>query len=157
MNKMSELNIPKSADALVRRLKHLHKRRQRFPRPPRRLHLHYCDRRLVFKKTGGLCHLCGGKLDGDDFAADHVLSHAAGGKSEIDNFLPAHGLCNGSRWFYSDEEFKWILRMGVWARKQIEDETKIGRDMVPVFLKKEEKNEKRRNSKKKRYTFAANA
>jgi hypothetical protein len=55
----------------------------------------------------------GGKLDGDDFAADHVLSHAAGGKSAIENFLPAHGLCNGSRWFYSAEEFKWILRMGV--------------------------------------------
>lgn len=157
MNAMSGLNIPKSPDALVRRLKRLHKRRKKFSRPPRRLHLHYCDRRLVFKKTGGLCHLYGGKLDGDDFAADHVLSHAAGGKSSIENFLPAHGLCNGSRWFYSAEEFKWILRMGVWARKQIEDQTRMGRCMVPEFLKKEKKNENRCKSKKKRYTFAANA
>jgi 5-methylcytosine-specific restriction endonuclease McrA len=154
---MSELNIPTSEDALVEHLRLLHEQRKLLPRPARRLHLTSNERKTVFKKTGGLCHLCRGKLDEKEFAADHVLSHRAGGKPEIDNFLPAHGLCNGSRWFYSDEEFKWILRIGVWARKQIEDQTNIGRRMVPVFLEKEKKNEKRRNSKKKRFTFAANA
>jgi len=154
---MSELRIPKSEGTLVKRLRLLHERRKLFPRQARRLHLPSAQRRIVYKKTGGRCHLCGGKLNGEDFAADHVLSHAVGGKSGIGNFLPAHGLCNGSRWFYSAGEFKWILRMGVWARKQIEDQTRMGRCMVPEFLKKEKKNEKRRKSKKKRYTFAANA
>jgi hypothetical protein len=155
--KMSELRIPKSEGALVKRLRLLHERRKLFPRQARRLHLPSAQRRIVYKKTGGRCHLCGGKLNGKDFAADHVLSHKAGGKSGIENFLPAHGLCNGSRWFYSAEEFKWILRMGVWARKQIEDQTPVGRCIVPKFLKKEKKNEERRKSKKKRYTFEANA
>jgi hypothetical protein len=110
---------------------------------------------VVFKKIGGRCHLCSGKLDRRDFAADHALHHKRGGKSNLENFLPAHALCNGSRWFYSDEEFKWILRMGVWARKQMEDETRIGKCMLPLFLRKEKAKEKHR--KKKRYAFAANA
>ena len=94
---MSELRIPKSEGALVKRLNLLHEPRKLFPRKARRLHLPSTQRRIVYKKTGGRCHLCGGKLDGEDFAADHVLSHAASGKSGIENFLPAHGLCNGSR------------------------------------------------------------
>ena len=154
---MSDLNIPDSSDALVERLSLLHRKREDFPRPKRRLHLLAEQRREVFQKTDGRCHLCGGELEENDFVADHVLSHAAGGSANVRNFLPAHGLCNGSRWFYSDEEFKWILRMGVWARKQIEDRPRIGRRMVPDFLAHERKKEKRRESRKERYTFAANA
>jgi hypothetical protein len=66
--------------------------------------------------------------------ADHVLSHAAGGPHKLPNYLAAHNLCNGKRWFYSPEEFQWILRIGVWARKQIEDQkTQIGEDMLCEF------------------------
>jgi hypothetical protein len=86
---MSELRIPKSEGALVKRLRLLHERRKLFPRQARRLHFPSSQRRIVYKKTGGRCHLCGGKLNGKDFAADHVLSHKAGGKSGIENFLPA--------------------------------------------------------------------
>src|SRR5579872_3539452 len=118
---MIELDIPHTENALVGRLRQLHQERANFPRPKRRLHLEVCERKTVFKKTAGRCHLCGGPLKEHTFAADHILSHAAGGGANTDNFLPAHAICNGSRWFYSDEEFKWILRMGVWARKQIED------------------------------------
>lgn len=153
---MAELNIPDSEDALVERLKSLHKRRKSFARPKRRLHLDVCERRTVFKKTAGRCHLCGGALKERAFAADHILSHAAGGEANTDNFLPAHAICNGSRWFYSDEEFKWILRMGVWARKQIEDSTEIGKRMVPKFLAHEQKKVKRRKSKKERFKLPAN-
>ena len=155
---MTDLAIPDSEDALVEGLKLLHKQRELFPRPKRRLLPLPADQRSeVLKKTNGRCHLCGGKLDADAFVADHVLSHAAGGEAAINNFLPAHGLCNGSRWFYSDEEFKWILRMGVWARTQIEEKTAIGKQMLPKFLTKEKRNEKWRQVKKERYTFAANA
>jgi hypothetical protein len=64
-----------------------------------------------------------------------VLACAAGGQHSIDNYLAAHGLCNGCRWFYSPEEFQWILRMGIWARKQMEDgKTDIGVKMREPFL-----------------------
>src|SRR5579863_2851398 len=72
------------------------------------------------------------------FAADHVLSHAAGGEHKHATYLAAHGLCNGCRWFYSPEEFRWILRMGVWAGKQIGDQkTTIGEDMLHKFWEHE--------------------
>jgi len=63
-----------------------------------------------------------------------VLAHAAGGKHALDNYLAAQGLCNSCRWFYSPEGFEWILRMGIWARKQMEDKKmRIGLDMLPAF------------------------
>ena len=78
-------------------------------------------REAVLKKAGGLCHICGGIIDGE-WAADHVLAHAQGGLHLVDNYLPAHGLCNSYRWFYGTEEFQWILKLGVWLRTRIENE-----------------------------------
>jgi hypothetical protein len=45
------------------------------------------------------------------------------------------------------EEFQWILKIGVWAREQMEDKkrgsairpTKIGKEMLGLFLKQEHK------------------
>jgi hypothetical protein len=59
----------------------------------------------------------------------------------------AHGLCNGTRWFYSPEEFQWILRMGKWARKQMEDGTSIGMKMLGPFLEDEKGVRERRKKK----------
>jgi hypothetical protein len=87
---------------------------------------------------------CGGEVTENKFAADHVHSHAAGGEHKLANYLPAHRLCNGCRWFYSPEEFQWILRMGIWARKQMEDKKPIGVEMGPIFLKHEKAVRKRR-------------
>jgi hypothetical protein len=67
----------------------------------------------------------------------------AGGHA-IDNYLAAHGLCNGCRWFYSPEEIQWILKMGVWARKQMEDRTPIGVKMVELFYQREKATRGRR-------------
>jgi hypothetical protein len=50
-----------------------------------------------------------------------------GGAHSVDNFLPAHALCNNYRWDYSAEEFQYILKLGVWIRTQIEQETQLGR------------------------------
>jgi len=65
--------------------------------------------------------------------ADHVLPHASGGKHKIDNYLAAHGFCNLKRWMYSPEEFQLILKLGVWARKQLETPTAAGREMFERF------------------------
>ena len=141
---MNELDIPESTVELVKRLAELHGERKKLPRPPRRTSLTREERKIVIGKTGGLCHLCGGEITEKKFAADHVLAHAAGGKHALDNYLPAHSLCNGCRWFYSAEEFQWILRIGVWGRKQMEDRTKIGLELLASFLQHEKAVRKRR-------------
>jgi HNH endonuclease len=150
---MDELRVPDSSDELVERLRFLHQERERFlqsgelARRQRRLSLTPEQRSVVLQKTAARCHLCGGEIKQNKFAADHVLSHAAGGKHELDNYLAAHRLCNGCRWFYLPEEFQWILKIGVWSRKQMEDRTAIGLEMVERFLRHEKNTRKRRKSK----------
>jgi hypothetical protein len=142
---MNKLCLPQSPGELVERLRFLHEERKRFPRPPRRLSLNNEQRRDVLNKTDARCHLCGGEITENKFAADHVLSHAAGGEPKLSNYLPAHRLCNGCRWFYSPEEFQWILRMGIWARKQMEDQKKkIAEDMLAAFWNHEKRLPERR-------------
>lgn len=81
--------------------------------------------------------MCCGEVTENNFAAGHVLAHAGGGGHAIDNYLAAHGVCNGCRFFYSPEEIQWILKMGVWARKQMEDRTLIGMTMLEPFYQRE--------------------
>jgi len=82
------------------------------------------------------------------FVVDHIVPVASGGQDSLNNLLAAHGLCNGCRWFYSPEEFQWILRMGVWARKQMEDaRTEIGKQMRKPFRENEEEVRERRKKR----------
>jgi 5-methylcytosine-specific restriction endonuclease McrA len=97
----------------------------------------------VLAKTGSRCHICGGKIDGD-WEADHVLSRSKGGEHTVANYLPAHTLCNNYRWDYMSEEFQEILKLGVWARTQAQNNTKIGRDIAEGFVKYETNRIKRR-------------
>lgn len=69
--------------------------------------------------TGGLCHICGGRLHGDRWVADHISAHATGGSNQIDNFLPAHRKCNGYKWYYTPKELQLMLRMAIWARNRM--------------------------------------
>ncbi|MGA9527827.1 MAG: HNH endonuclease signature motif containing protein [Terriglobales bacterium] len=164
---MNEIQLPQSDEELTKHLKFLHgkrrtdKAKRKEEEQERRRRLTPDERKEVFNKTGGHCHLCGGNLSevaiGElaqerelalHFVVDHVVPVASGGGESLDNFLAAHGLCNGCRWFYSPEEFQWILRMGIWARKQMEDaSSKIGRDMRGPFLANEEEVRKRRKNR----------
>jgi len=142
------LRLPQSPDALVERLRFLHEERRQLPRPHRRLSLTPEQRTNVLDKTDSRCHLCGGEITENKFVADHILSHAAGGEHKLANYLAAHRLCNGCRWFYSPEEFQWILRIGVWARKQMEDQkNKIGKDMLCNFWEHENRLPRRRRKR----------
>ena len=79
------------------------------------------QRNVILSKTGGRCHICGGKIKkGENWQADHVLAHAHGGKHSIENYLAAHSICNNYRWHYGSEEFQWIMKLGVWIRTLIE-------------------------------------
>ena len=62
----------------------------------------------------------------------------------MDNYLPAHKTCNNYRWDYLPEEFELILKIGVWARTQVEKGTPVGRNIESGFLKSEAKRLNRR-------------
>jgi hypothetical protein len=105
------------------------------------------ERAEILAKTGGQCHLCGGPIEGNQWEADHVSAHSRGGKSFRDNYLPADSICNGCRWFFQPEEIQWILKLGVWLRKQIEAETKLGMQAAHAFCKHDCKRESRRKER----------
>ena len=101
------------------------------------------ERREIFKKTDGHCHICGGLITGK-WDADHILAHSRGGTHRIDNYLPAHSLCNNYRWDYLAEEFQLIMKIGIWSKKQIRDKTKLGLELADGFIKYERGRLKRR-------------
>jgi 5-methylcytosine-specific restriction endonuclease McrA len=102
------------------------------------------ERRQVIAKTAGRCHICGGKVEDEAWQADHVIAHSAGGTHEVDNYLPAHSVCNNYRWDYLPEEFQFILKLGVWARTQIQRNTTVGRDVATAFTAYETRRIRRR-------------
>lgn len=85
------------------------------------------ERMAILSKTGGRCHICGGDIDPHSYwEADHVLRHAVGGGNKSDNYLAAHGLCNTYRWDHLPDEMQWVLKIGVWARMQMEKKSEFG-------------------------------
>lgn len=110
---------------------------------PGRRSLSAKHRAAILEKTGGRCHICGGRIEGK-WHADHVLAHSRSGEHAVDNYLPAHATFNNYRWDYLPEEFQLIMKLGVWARTQIEKETKPGRVVAEGFLAAERVREGRR-------------
>ncbi|MDZ4323779.1 MAG: HNH endonuclease [Pseudomonas sp.] len=100
----------------------------------RRAALTSAQRKQVFAKTDGRCHICGGEIKGA-WHADHVFPHSSGGAHAVDNYLPAHDVCNTYRWDYTPEEYQLILKLGVWLKGEILRETKIGREAADKFVK----------------------
>ena len=111
----------------------------------RRRALSRVERQRVHAKTAGRCHICGGIVD-EGWQADHVLAHSGGGGSEADNCLAAHALCNNYRWDYLPQEFQMVLKLGVWARTQIERNTPLGQQLASAFVVYEKGRRKRRRS-----------
>ena len=128
--------------AQLRALRGSHKNQHRRPRQRR---LSPAEREAILAKTGGKCHICGGEME-ETWNADHIHAHSTGGEHAVDNYLPAHAECNNVRWDYLPEEFRIILRLGVWARTQIENGTPVGKEMAEGFSKHEANRLARRKS-----------
>jgi 5-methylcytosine-specific restriction endonuclease McrA len=148
---MDEPSLPASSNQLKKRLGDLRNARQERHTDPginrmRRKCLTPAERTIVLKRTEGRCHICGGKV-ATRWQADHVLAHNAGGLHSAENYLPAHTLCNNYRWDYDQEGFQWVLKIGVWARRQMESGTHLGSNMLEPFYKYEIQRHKRRSSK----------
>jgi 5-methylcytosine-specific restriction endonuclease McrA len=145
---MKDLALPRSAIRLAQRLRELRlDRRKRkatqLGLAQSRKRLSGYDRRAVWEKTGGRCHICGESV-GKRWQADHVFPRSTGGTHSAENYLPAHRLCNNYRWDYSPEELQWVLKIGIWARKQIETGSPLGVRISEVFYRYEIRRQKRR-------------
>lgn len=103
-------------------------------------------RQQILEKTNGKCHVCGIALTVDKFEADHVKSRAGGGSNTADNFLPACRTCNNYRWHYLPQEINWILKLGIWAKTEIQKDTSFGKDIGNKFIAYERSRERRRKN-----------
>ena len=100
------------------------------------------QRNRVLAKTDGRCHICGGKV-GARWQAGHVRPHSRGGGHAEENYLAAHALCNNYRWHYLPEEFQYIMKLGVWAKYQVEKETAVGEKIASGFVQHERRRMRR--------------
>lgn len=127
-----------STNRFSNRLKLLRKQRQQGKiagSTNRRQALTKEQRNLILSKTGGRCHICGGKIKkGESWQADHVLAHAHGGEHSVENYLAAHAICNNYRWHYGSEEFQWIMKLGVWIRTLIEKRDNLAMSLAERFI-----------------------
>lgn len=53
----------------------------------------------IFRNAGGICHICGGKINGAKEAWDveHMVALGMGGTNEDDNLAPAHVKCHKTK------------------------------------------------------------
>lgn len=114
----------------------------RKPSGPRRV-LTPSERKEVWLKTRGICHVCGDSA-GKRWQADHVVPHKLGGKRTIDNYLPICRECNRLRWSHRPKVIRLIIRMGVYAKNQIRHETPFGDAMIQLVLGRLGTNRRRR-------------
>ncbi len=130
---------------LQREIKKLHMKRKASKKPTKRVgRLTKNERLHILAKTDNKCHICGQDISLTEFQADHVVSHIRGGIHRVDNYLPSCFICNNYRWHYLPEELQLILKIGVWAKTEIERESAIGISMASKFVAKENR---RKNTK----------
>lgn len=98
----------------------------------------------VLKKTNERCHICGGRIRGDGWHANHVVSHTHGGDHAEDNFLPAHSQCNVDRRHYLPQELRIIFKLGAWARAEVAKGTPLGVEIAERYKGKERANKRAR-------------
>lgn len=144
MNKARKGDGEPLRDRLIA-LRGLRERGKAANRRPRRERLSAAERGEILRKTGAKCHICGGEILGS-WEADHVLAHSAGGRPTAENYLPAHSVCNNCRWDYLPDEFQLILKLGVWARTQVEKGTDVGRAIEQRFTRCESARIRRRKN-----------
>ncbi len=106
------------------------------------------ERKEIFMKTGGCCHVCGGRIIGK-WQADHVIPYAHGGLHGIENYLPVCACCNRIRWFYSAKVFQMIMQIGVYAKDEIRAESLLGQQLVKLAAKRLADNASRRKPPKR--------
>lgn len=52
------------------------------------------ERRLIYKKSDGICQLCGRKIEFEDMTVDHIMPLDSGGSNDLDNTQATCMACN---------------------------------------------------------------
>ena len=119
--------------------------------PIRRKLISLENKKVIFQKTGGLCHFCGEELvfnakrgENGRWNVDHILPFSHKGKDSIENYLPICKTCNRLRWNFESNKIRDLLRYGIVAYKQIRKKTSTGKEMLILYNKQIELNKKRR-------------
>lgn len=65
----------------------------------KRRHISASERARIFRDAGGICHICGDKIDGgrEPWDVDHVVALEMGGDDHGDNLQPAHKSCHKAK------------------------------------------------------------
>lgn len=92
------------------------------------------QRKAVGRKTGGACHVCGGKVD-KQWQVDHVIPYSRGGASRESNYLPACSECNRLRWGYRPEVIRLMIRFGRLAKQEIRHGRPVGDVLIKLALR----------------------
>jgi len=110
--------------------------------------------RHVFAKTEGHCHFCGDALTfsrrgwalelAGRWEVDHVIQRDKGGLKTLANCLPSCTRCNRLRWHRTADNIQEILFLGVLARKEIRNKTRLGEGLLELRKRRVLENELRR-------------
>ena len=139
--------MERKIDSLIKELKIRKDLRNKNKTKSTRKNPSTADRKKIYSKTEGKCHICGGEL-GSMWHADHVLPHAFGGEDTVNNFLGSCATCNGARWYFSPQEIRLVLKIGRLALAEIRNGSRLGRKIAEKHLQEEEQREARRASNK---------
>lgn len=56
------------------------------------------QRVALFQSRGGVCHICGGKINvGEAWDVEHIIPFAMGGADDESNWAPAHSKCHRTK------------------------------------------------------------
>jgi len=109
------------------------------------------DKKIIFSKTGGLCHFCGTELVFDAkrgekgrWNVDHILPFSREGKDSLENYLPVCKICNRLRWNFESGKIRELLRYGTIAHRLVSKRTKTGDEIRKLYTQTMELNKKRR-------------
>jgi 5-methylcytosine-specific restriction endonuclease McrA len=110
--------------------------------------------RLIFDKTSGHCHFCGDPIKFQNrgwcekpnghWEVDHVIQRDKGGTKLAENCLPACMRCNRLRWHRTGDSIRDILLLGIIARKEIKNSSRVGRELLRLRAERLIENEARR-------------
>ena len=154
MREKSELQFLrtiKTGKGLIKLVQNLKKiRRKASVKGRKRSSLTQAQRETILAKTNSRCHVCGIDISLNGFHADHVKTHSSGGEHKENNYLPSCQTCNSYRWHFASEELQIILKLGVWAKGKLLEDSEIGLQIANEFVKHEMIVRKRRLAKHKK-------
>lgn len=100
------------------------------------------EKTLIYEKTSGTCHICGCELSDKKFS----LTSSIKKEVSVENSMPACQSCKRLYDNYMPSEIKWIIKIGMWARTQIEFETEIGQEIAIELIVSEKERELRKKN-----------